>query len=378
MDETFPRSGMPEVNFVEVDPDKIKNELLKIYTDITGRTLADGDPVQKFILVLAYMFTHFANEYNTGCQQNLVTYARGKNLDALGFNSYTERLPEAHALTTLEFHLTQELSYDYIIPAGLEVTNGTIIFATNEDLTIPAGKITGEILATCTTGGVIGNNCPKNTINTIVTPLPYVLSANNISISSGGADTESDAEYYERILLAPEQFSTGGSEAAYLYQARKFSSAIIDVKSHCPEDEPCHVYIYPLMTGGEIPTDDIINGLYDWLIQSKIKVATDVIHVKKPEAVEYEINLGYYIHADNIRRVAAISENIEKAVQEYIAWQQHKIGRAISPAELIYRVKNAGAYDVDLTTLLPQDKNLTYKQIAQCSGINIVYMGAIL
>lgn len=378
MDEMFPRSGMPEVNFVEIDPEKIKQTFLQIYTDTTGRTLADGDPIQKFILVLTYMFTHLAQEYNTGCQQNLVTYARGANLDALGFNAYTERLPASSALTTLEFKLTEPLEHDYVIPAGIEVTNGTVYFATNQELKIPAGEIIGTALATCTTAGIIGNNCPIDTIKTIVIPLPNLsVEVRNTTVSSGGADIESDAEYYERILLAPEQFSTGGSKAAYLYHARKYSSAIIDVSIHCPEDKPCHVYIYPLMTGGEIPSNDIINGVYDWLTQSDIKMATDVIHVEKPEAVKYQINLEYNIHADNIRRVAEISENIENAVNEYIDWQQQEIGRAISPAELIYRVKNAGAYDIDLTTLLPKDTSLTYKQIAQCGSINIVYKGAI-
>ena len=378
MAETFPRSGMNQVDFINFDPEKIKNDLTKIYTDITGRTLTDGDPIQKFILILTYMFTHFAQEYNTGCQQTLITYARGDKLDAWGKNVYTDRLPEASALTTIEFTLTQTLSYDYIIPAGFEVTNDTIIFATNEELKIPAGEIAGTVLATCTTGGIIGNDCPIGTIKTIVNPTPFVLKASNTTISSGGADKESDEKYYERLLLAPDQFSIGGSKQAYLYVVREYSSAIIDAGFHCPVEEPCHVYIYPLMTGGKIPSDDIINDLYAWLNKSKIKMATDVIHVEKPETVEYEINLEYYTNAENIRRVSSIAEDVEKAVQEYIEWQQREIGRAIAPAELIYRVKNAGAYDIDLTTLSPQDTQLTYKQIAQCAKVNIVYKGAIL
>ena len=46
MPETLPRWGMPDVNFIETDPEKIKSDIINRYETAAGRTLSAGDPVQ--------------------------------------------------------------------------------------------------------------------------------------------------------------------------------------------------------------------------------------------------------------------------------------------------------------------------------------------
>ena len=64
-----------------------------------------------------------------------------------------KRLAESSAKTTIRFRLAQALANIYEIPAGFEVTNGVVTFVTDRDLEIPAGKLEGEVTATCTQSG---------------------------------------------------------------------------------------------------------------------------------------------------------------------------------------------------------------------------------
>lgn len=53
MPETLPRWGMPDVNFIETDPEKIKSDIINRYESAAGRTLSAGDPVRLFLLTIA-------------------------------------------------------------------------------------------------------------------------------------------------------------------------------------------------------------------------------------------------------------------------------------------------------------------------------------
>lgn len=199
MGEKFPRWNLPEVDFVETDAEKIKSALINDFERISGRTLAVGDPVRLFILAVAAEIIRLRVAVNLAAQQNLLSYARGRNLDAQGVLLDTHRLPEAHAVTTIRFTLAQALGSVYTIPAGTEVTNGTVTFATSETLDIPIGEITGDVSAVCTAAGKAANGYVPGQISTIVKPLVFVQGAENITATIGGADEETDADYADRI-----------------------------------------------------------------------------------------------------------------------------------------------------------------------------------
>ena len=66
------------------------------------------------------------------------------------------------------------------------------------------------------------------------------------------------------------------------------------------------------------------------------------------------------------------SANVEQAVESYQTWQR-KIGRDIDPAELIMRVREAGAKRPKLTA--PVDTKVSEIQVAKMASCNIVYGG---
>ena len=320
MSESFPRWGLPEVNFVETDPETIKQEIITGYEAASGRVLAAGDPVRLFLLTIADRVVHLQNCINIAGQQNLLTYAQGNALDALGVLVGTPRLAASAALTTFSFKLSEALGNDYVIPMNFEVTNGVVTFATDKEIIIPAGELYGEVSAHCTTAGVAGNDYYAGQIKTIVKPMPFLESATNTTTSSGGAEAENDEKYAERLRTATDTFSVAGPGAAYKHHAASVNPGIIDVGLASPN--PCEVEIYPLMIGGELPAQEVLDQIADYFAQEDIVPMTDKVTVKAPATYEYSINVDYYINGDSLKQSESIRAAVTAAVEEYRLWQQ--------------------------------------------------------
>lgn len=374
MDETIPRWGLPDVEFLETDAETIKAEILTGYEQASGRTLAAGDPVRLFLLSLASIIIQQRTAINQAAQQNLLTYAQGEYLDALGALLSVERLEESRAVTTLKFTLSQALATVYTIPAGTEVTNGTVTFATDHDLDIPKGELSGSVTASCTVPGEVGNDYLAGQVTTIVKPMTFVAKAENVTITTGGSEAESDASLAERIRLAPNSFSVAGPEKAYIYHAKSVSSSVIDVSVTSPS--PGEVDVYVLLYGGVLPQEETLKQISDYLTDSSIRPLTDYVKVLAPQAVNYQIELHYWIGREDSSRAEQIKAEVTAAVEKYRLWQQGKIGRDILPAKLIQYVMQAGASRIDSPTMKPADfKALESGQVAQCTDVKIVYEG---
>lgn len=374
MDETIPRWGLPDVEFLETDAETIKAEILTGYEQASGRTLAAGDPVRLFLLSLASIIIQQRTTINLAAQQNLLTYAQGEYLDALGALLSVERLEESRAVTTIKFTLSQALATVYTIPAGTEVTNGTVTFATDHDLDIPKGELSGSVTASCTVPGEVGNDFLAGQVTTIVKPMTFVAKAENVTITTGGSEAESDASLAERIRLAPNSFSVAGPEKAYIYHAKSVSSSVIDVSVTSPS--PGEVDVYVLLSGGVLPQEETLQQISDYLNDSSIRPLTDYVKVLAPKAVNYQIELHYWIGREDSSRAEQIKADVTAAVEKYRLWQQGKIGRDILPAKLIQYVMQAGASRIDSPTMKPADfKALESGQVAQCTDVKVVYEG---
>lgn len=374
MAETIPRWGLPEVNFLETDAETIRSQIITGFEQASGDTLAAGDPRRLFLLSIADVIIQQRTAINLAAQQNLLSYAQGNYLDALGQLLAVERMAESKAVTTIEFTLSQALGSVYTIPAGTQVTNGVVTFETDEDLLIPIGETTGEVSASCTVAGPVGNDYLAGQISTIVTPMTFVSGAQNTTITTGGADAESDPDFADRIRLAPNSFSVAGPEKAYVYHAKSVSPAIIDVKVDSPT--PGEVDVYVLLTDGTLPTEDTLEQIEEHLSDENIRPLTDYVVVKAPTASNYEIELHYWINQEDSSKAAQIQSDVEAAVEQYRLWQQTKIGRDITPGKLLQLVFAAGASRVDDSKMKPAAwKKLEAMQVAQCTKVNVVYEG---
>lgn len=374
MAETIPRWGLAPVNFLETDAETIRSQIITGFEQASGDTLAAGDPRRLFLLSIADVIIQQRTAINLAAQQNLLSYAQGNYLDALGQLLAVERMAESKAVTTLEFTLSQALGSVYTIPAGTQVTNGVVTFETDEDLLIPIGQTKGEVSASCTVAGPVGNDYLAGQISTIVTPMTFVSGAQNTTITTGGADAESDPDFADRIRLAPNSFSVAGPEKAYVYHAKSVSPAIIDVKVDSPT--PGEVDVYVLLTDGTLPTEDTLEQIEEHLSDENIRPLTDYVVVKAPTASNYEIELHYWINQEDSSKAAQIQADVEAAVEQYRLWQQTKIGRDITPGKLLQLVFAAGASRVDDSKMKPAAwKKLEAMQVAQCTKVNVVYEG---
>lgn len=374
MAEVIPRWNMLSVDFIEVDAEKVESDLITDYEKASGRTLAAGDPVRLFLLTIAAEIIQLRQGINFAAQQNLLTYAKGNYLDALGQSIAVTRLPASKAITTIQFTLSQALGNAYTIPKGFQVSAGSVTFETDNELIIPVGEKTGHVTASCTESGTVGNGFVAGQIATIVSPQPYLESAANTVASIGGADIEDDENYAERIRLRPDSFSVAGPEKSYIYYAESYSASIIDVAITSPD--PGEVYVYPLLSGGQLPNESFLEGLQVHLSDETIRPLTDHVVTKAPTAVNYKIQVDYWVNQSDSVRLASIQAAVEDAVESYRLWQQSKIGRDISQDELIARVIDAGASRIDRTTLSPTAfQALSADQVAQCTEVKVNFKG---
>ena len=197
-------SDLPDIEFVSADEQEILSDIIKLYTEITGRTLAQGDPVRLFLCVIAAIILMLCNKINYTGKQNLLRYSAGANLDHLGVLVGAERIGAKASVTTIKITLSEVRSVATNIPAGTRATAGdNVFFAIDQDATVIAGQLDVSVAATCTVAGVLGNGYLPGEINKIVDPIPYVAGMVNTTTSEGGSDVESDDSLREAIREAP-------------------------------------------------------------------------------------------------------------------------------------------------------------------------------
>lgn len=360
--------SLPEIVFVDADASKVESSILAEYESITGRSLAKGDPVRLFLLTNAAIIILLLNKINETGKQNLLRYATGNNLDHLGALIGVERIAATAAVTTMQVTLSAELGTSTVIPAGTRFTAGdNVFFALDAPLLIPAGQTSGTGSATCLETGAVGNGYIAGQLTTLVDPVPYVASVSNITTSEGGAAIQDDDSYREDIHGAPEQFSTAGPDGAYMYHAKRASSKITDVAVWSPS--PGTVEVRPLLEGGEVPGQELLNQVKDTLNDKRVRPLTDKVTVLAPEAVNYTVELTYYINRDDETQASAIQSAVSSAVAAYELWQKAKLGRDINPSELIARIMAAGAKRVAVTA--PVFTKLEQTQVAICASTKV-------
>ena len=239
---------------------------------------------------------------------------------------------------------------------------------------LSAGNSYVDIVGSCYEGGAEYNGLAPGIIATLVDLIPYISSASNITATAGGTDgepytEEGDDKYRERIRLAPAALSTAGPESAYRYFVMSADPNIIDVAVICPEDQPNVVNIYPLMTGGGLPDEGIIEKVNSALADD-VRPMTDKVDVISPASVDYEIEVKYYTtKGDEAATIEAV-EGVGGAIEQFIEWQASALGRGISPDELRYYLRQAGALRADIVK--PSIADLTKTQVAKLTGTPII------
>lgn len=357
----------PEVTFCETDTAKIVNMLIMGYEAITKRTLYPADPVRIFILWVADIISQERELINYSARMNIPRYAVGIFLDALAEIFYNvHRLQPEPATCVLRFELSVAQEENYTIPQAIQVTvDGEIIFRTTETILFPAGQDYVEVPAVCLTAGTVGNGFVPGQINKMVDEqFLYFKDVYNVTESEGGTDQESDNDFYNRMRESTESYSTAGSEGSYIYYGKTVSSAISDIMPDSPTPGVADIRV--MLRDGKLPGEEILKKVEEKLSAKDIRPMCDFVQVAAPETVPFQIDISYYIPKEKNVATAEIIQNVDTAVQNYIAWQTEKMGRDINPSYFYGLLMQTGIKRAEIRE--PQFMKLEKKCVAILDG----------
>ncbi|QWK20427.1 MAG: baseplate J/gp47 family protein [Hydrogenobacter thermophilus] len=360
-----------DIRFTITNPEYYEQELIKAYEIITDRTLYPADPERLVLDVIAYISSLLAFKIDWSAKQNLLAYAEGRYLDKLAEFYGVQRLPAQKARTRLKFYLQSPTDNPVLIPKGTRAKGGDFIFETIEEVVLPPGQAFVEVDAECKTPGAKANGLSPGQINQLLDPLPYGIKVTNTSTSMYGTDEEDDERFRERIRLSIERFSNAGSRQAYIYHTKTAHVLVEDVQVISPA--PGQVHVYFLLKDGQLPDSQMIELVRKHLNDEKVRPLTDQVFVLVPRVVSYTVNIRYWIHKKDEAKVFFIQQAVQKAVEEFIKDTGRKIGKDVLPEELIQRVKNAGAYKVEV--LSPQRIEISAGYVAKGEIQSVQYAG---
>lgn len=321
------------LKLIEIDSAVLYDSIIQAVELATKEPMYPGDERRIFAEAIVQVAVAITNLCNSACNNKMLQYAEGAALDALGYRTRVERFPAEAAAADFLFTLEEELAEDTVIPAGTMITtDGDLYFATDEDLTIPAGSTTGTVSATCTEAGEIGNGYSVGAVAQLVEYMENVATAENTTVTAGGVEEEEDDDYRERIRLSNSAYSTAGPRMAYIYHAKSADSSIIDVVVHSPD--ACIVNLYVLCEDG-LPDAEVLAAVQEACSADDVRPLTDLVTTLAPTAVSYDITAKYYTTAEDEADCVAAIEGEDGAIDQYVKWQRGAIGRNINPDKLL-------------------------------------------
>ena len=129
--------------------------------------LYPGDPRRLFLEAIALMLVQQNALIDKTGKGNLLYFAGEDTIEDIGwlYGTRGDRLQPSAAMTTIRFTLSILRPTTTTIPAGTRLAVGNLIFSTMENLNIPAGSLTGDVVARCGATGPDGNGFLPGQIN---------------------------------------------------------------------------------------------------------------------------------------------------------------------------------------------------------------------
>lgn len=366
------RFGLPDISFASKDPELIRSQMLARFKEKSGRELGEADPITTLFNVFTAEIVGLRSSIDYTGKQNLLAYSSGNFLDNKNLDFDLRRFLAVKAVVTIKVMINGLQLADKVIPKNTKFTaDSKVFFEVTEDVNVPLGVESINLTCVATAGGVIGNGYLPGSIVTQVNPLPFISGVTNTDISAGGVDSESDFAFVERRLVAPQALSTAGPDKGYEYWARTASPSIIDVEPYSPT--PGVVYIVPLMIDGRFPTEAELKTIEEACSPSNRRPLTDKVTAVGPVAIDYEINLTYWISSKAEVDPSQIQENVKKAIDSFIYLTKTKLGRPINPSVLENMVMAAGARRVIIAS--PIQRELTCLEVGNNTLCNVIFGG---
>jgi hypothetical protein len=260
-----------------------------------------------------------------------------------------ERSLGTPARVTLTFNLSSALTTPWQVSSGFEVRTTSslsdLVFVTDTDLVIPPGSTSGEVSATATQLGSVGNVGPRSLTRSIV-PLAFLASVTNESGAAGGTDPETDEDFERRATTAlrrREILVTLADYEAKLGELLGPGSFVVGLRAtgRDRQPEPGSVHLFAVGPDGNPPTEQLCSDLEQTL--GTLVPATTEVYVSP--AVVKDLTVG--VTVEGVAGVAdsVIFDNVVATVRSWVDPRRFPVSDVVSREDLAYRIRR-GADDL--------------------------------
>ena len=345
---------------------QMRTKMREICPEWTGYEL-ESDPANKILEVAAYREMLLRQRVNEAARSVMIAFATGSDLDHLAAFYPEERLPGAAATFEAFIKLSAILDVEVTIPAGfaLIAKNGEIEARLVDTETIGAGyPSTIAVFEIIKPLGVESNGLQLRW--DAITPLPFVVEIEQITVSHGGADVETDESFRARTRDSLHQHSTAGAYGTYRYYAESADVRIKDADAWSPERGCVTVAI--LSWEGDGTADEImLQRVRDFLSGEDVRPGTDLVTVQGAEIIPYEVKLvlEMYPGVAGTPPINEATKRIEAKVSEL-----HGLGMDVPRTALIASAHLEGVKRVELIEPA-EDIRVNRHQAAHCNHIEI-------
>lgn len=306
---------------VSFDPAKEKARLREFWERLTGYYPRPSSPDDNILDLAVYVETILADWINKKYRAGFLSYARGEELDLIARDIFgIERLGPVPAVTMLRFYLSSQTTIT--IPAGTRVATKDmrVVFKTDETVT---GNTQLDVRATAEIPGSFGNGYLPGEVSILLDQISGVERVENLTVTAGGADEESDEHLRERCRLSMERFSTAGPKGAYIFHAKSAHPRVGDVSVFSPS--PGQVKVLFLLDDGSLPSPELVDLVSARLNDERVRPLTDSVSVGVPTEVSVDVSVR--VHISDMSLLSYIRDRAEEALNSYLSSVQRSIGK---------------------------------------------------
>jgi len=326
------------------DPSQVITEIKALYESFLGKEILPAQPEMQIVLALANREVNKNAQSDYALSQVLVDFAVSPMLDYLGATAGIFRLAATPAETTIRFTLVPNHG-GIIIPNGTRVstTDGKIMFATSMETPVSAGTNSIDVHAIAVSEGKSGNDYIVGTVSVIVDPQPFLQSASNVTVTSAGAEIETDTGLRERIKLGPSRNSTAGPISAYKFHTRAANPSIIDVAVTSPFAG--QVNVYPLIRGGVATPQSVLDAVSAALNDEEVRPLNDKVVVASPVRLPYSLTVNIVLRSGAIQ--SSTVKRVTDALIAFCSAKANKLGEDITVSQLTAAAMNENVHSIN-------------------------------
>ena len=296
-----------------------------------------SDDIVTALEVLAYEEMLLRERINNAVKSGLLAFAKGSDLDHIGVTRFgVTRLAGAKPYANFTFTLSSAFGYDITLPKGLILGNDKNDRAfLLDDVVIAAGSLSSD--GTAELDAFVETSDAKTEM--ILTPLPYLVEAQQNTAFEGGENPEDDERFRERIWLSRERKSTAGSRMMYRYYALSADSRVQDVA--IIEDTAGVVKIYLLGDNGAADSV-MIDRVSAELDKEEVRPLTDKVEVYSATVTDVTIDAQLVLYD------LSLQNDVQSLVEERFAKNTMIFGKELSLAKIYGLLESESVADVVL------------------------------